>query len=55
KGVKMDQKKVAAVMEWPVPTTQRQIRGFLGLAAYYRRFIKNFATVAAPLSRLLQK
>ncbi|GJY92684.1 ty3-gypsy retrotransposon protein [Tanacetum coccineum] len=55
KGVKMDPKKVAAIMEWPVPTTQRQIRGFLGLAGYYRRFIKNFATVAAPLSRLLQK
>ncbi|GJR01955.1 ty3-gypsy retrotransposon protein [Tanacetum coccineum] len=55
KGVKMDPKKVAAVMDWHVPTTQRHIRGFLGLAGYYRRFIKKFATVTAPLSRLLQK
>ncbi|GJZ64672.1 ty3-gypsy retrotransposon protein [Tanacetum coccineum] len=42
-------------MECHVPTTKRHIRGFLGLARYYRRFIKDFATVAAPLSRLLQK
>ncbi|GJS07496.1 retrotransposon-related protein [Tanacetum coccineum] len=55
KGVKMDPKKVAAVMEWPVPTMQRHIRGFLRLAGYYRRFIKKFATVAAPLSHFLQK
>ncbi|GJW03366.1 ty3-gypsy retrotransposon protein [Tanacetum coccineum] len=55
KGVKMDPKKVAAVIEWPVPITQQHIRGFLGLAGYYRWFIKKFATVAAPLSRLLQK
>ncbi|GJU22337.1 retrotransposon-related protein [Tanacetum coccineum] len=51
KRVKMDPKKVAAVMEWPVPTTQRQIRRFLGLTGYYRWFIKNIATVAAPLSQ----
>ncbi|GKC32479.1 ty3-gypsy retrotransposon protein [Tanacetum coccineum] len=55
KGVKMDPNKVAAVMEWHVPTMQRHIRGFLGLAGYYRRFIKKFATVAAQLSRFLQK
>ncbi|GJS43646.1 retrotransposon-related protein [Tanacetum coccineum] len=55
KGVKMDPKKVTPVMEWPVPTTQRHIRGFLGLAGYYQRVIKTFATVAAPLSRILQK
>ncbi|GJR96132.1 ty3-gypsy retrotransposon protein, partial [Tanacetum coccineum] len=53
KGVKVDPKKVAAVVEWHVPTTQRKIRELLGLAGYYRRFIKNFATVAAPLSRLI--
>ncbi|GJT02811.1 retrotransposon-related protein [Tanacetum coccineum] len=51
KGVKMNPKKVMAVMEWPVPKTQRQICGFLGLTGYYRRFIKNFAIVAVPLSQ----
>ncbi|PWA71682.1 hypothetical protein CTI12_AA283380 [Artemisia annua] len=51
----MDPKKVAAVRDWPVPKTQRQVRGFLGLAWYYRRFVKGYATMAAPLTDLLQK
>ncbi|GJZ41962.1 hypothetical protein Tco_0588848 [Tanacetum coccineum] len=54
-GVEMDPKKINAVRFWPVPTNQRQVRGFLGLAGYYRRFIKDYATVAAPLTSLLQK
>ncbi|GJS47703.1 ty3-gypsy retrotransposon protein [Tanacetum coccineum] len=49
-GVAMDPKKVVAVREWSEPTTQRQVRGFLGLAGYYRRFIKGYATLAAPLT-----
>ncbi|GJX45785.1 ty3-gypsy retrotransposon protein [Tanacetum coccineum] len=55
RGVEMDPKKVLAVRDWPVPTTQRQVRGFLGLAGYYRRFIKGYATLAAPLTDLLRK
>ncbi|GJT14131.1 ty3-gypsy retrotransposon protein [Tanacetum coccineum] len=55
KGVEMDPKKVDAVRDWPVPTNQRQMRGFLIFAGYYRRFIKDYATIAAPLSSLLQK
>ncbi|GJT60682.1 ty3-gypsy retrotransposon protein [Tanacetum coccineum] len=54
-GVEMDPKKIDAVKDWPVPTNQRQVRGFLGLAGYYRRFIKDYATVVAPLTSLLQK
>ena len=54
-GVEMDPQKITTVVNWPVPTTQRQVRGFLGLAGYYRRFIKHFAFVAAPLTNLLQK
>uniref|UniRef100_K7EYA7 Gypsy retrotransposon integrase-like protein 1 n=1 Tax=Pelodiscus sinensis TaxID=13735 RepID=K7EYA7_PELSI len=42
--------KVSAVRDWPLPTTKRQIRQFLGLAGYYRRFIADFATLAAPLT-----
>ncbi|GKB77646.1 ty3-gypsy retrotransposon protein [Tanacetum coccineum] len=55
RGVEMDPKKVAAVVEWPEPKTPRQVQGFLGLAGYYRRFIMNFASIASPLSNLLQK
>nr|GEY30806.1 Ty3/gypsy retrotransposon protein [Tanacetum cinerariifolium] len=40
---------------WPTPKTQRQIRGFLGLAGYYCRFIKDYASIATPISCLLQK
>ncbi|GJS33672.1 ty3-gypsy retrotransposon protein [Tanacetum coccineum] len=54
-GVEVDPKKVVAVREWPVPMTQRQVRGFLGLAGYYRRFIKGYETMAAPLTNLLRK
>nr|GEW08363.1 transposon Ty3-G Gag-Pol polyprotein [Tanacetum cinerariifolium] len=53
--VEMDPKKVIAVRAWPEPMTQRQVRGFLGLARYYRRFIKGYATMAASLTELLRK
>jgi hypothetical protein len=48
-GVSMDEDKVAAVATWPQPASTRALRGFLGLAGYYRRFIKNYGTVAAPV------
>jgi hypothetical protein len=51
----MDRDKVAAVASWPRPTSARALRGFLGLASYYRRFIKDFGAMAAPLTRLLRK
>ncbi|GJZ25898.1 RNA-directed DNA polymerase, eukaryota, reverse transcriptase zinc-binding domain protein [Tanacetum coccineum] len=54
-GVRMDPNKIKAVWEWPNPTTQRQVRGFLGLAGYYRHFIKVYATMAAPLTDLVRK
>jgi transposase InsO family protein len=54
-GVAMDPEKVRAVTEWPQPRSARAIRGFLGLAGYYRKFIKNFGTIAAPLTALLKK
>nr|GEX36989.1 probable pre-mRNA-splicing factor ATP-dependent RNA helicase DEAH5 [Tanacetum cinerariifolium] len=54
-GVEMDPKKVEVVTTWPVPKTQKQVRSFLGLAGYYRRFIQGYASLAAPLSDLLQK
>ncbi|KAI3756929.1 hypothetical protein L6452_04461 [Arctium lappa] len=54
-GMEMDPKKVEAVTTWPFPKTQKQVRSFLGLAGYYRRFIQGYASIAAPLSDLLQK
>jgi len=54
-GVHVDPSKVEAVQNWPRPTSVREIRSFLGLAGYYRRFVKDFSKVAAPLTRLTQK
>uniref|UniRef100_A0A0A9D2Y9 Reverse transcriptase domain-containing protein n=1 Tax=Arundo donax TaxID=35708 RepID=A0A0A9D2Y9_ARUDO len=54
-GVAMDCQKVQAVSDWPVPKNVRAVRGFLGLAGYYRRFIKDYGILAAPLTRLLKK
>jgi hypothetical protein len=54
-GVAMDVSKVQAVTEWPRPRSVRALRGFLGLAGYYRRFIKEFRTIAAPLTSLLKR
>lgn len=54
-GVSMDPSKVAAIQAWPIPTDLKSLRGFLGLAGYYRRFICNFGTLSRPLTDLLKK
>ncbi len=54
-GVATDDQKTAAVRDWPVPCSLRQLRAFLGLASYYRKFVPGFATVAAPLHQLTKK
>ncbi|KAF0896897.1 hypothetical protein E2562_029585 [Oryza meyeriana var. granulata] len=54
-GVAMDRHKVAAVADWPTPRMVRAVRGFLCLAGYYRRFVCNYGSVAAPLTNLLKK
>ena len=54
-GVLVDPTKIQAVLEWSTPTTSKGVRGFLGLAVYYRKFIQNFGGIATPLTQLLSK
>lgn len=54
-GVTMDENKVKAVLEWPQPSTLKELQRFLGFANFYRRFIRNFSSVANPLTSLVKK
>uniref|UniRef100_A0A2N9FVM9 RNA-directed DNA polymerase n=1 Tax=Fagus sylvatica TaxID=28930 RepID=A0A2N9FVM9_FAGSY len=54
-GISVDPKKVEAVVEWNRPNNVTEIRSFLGLAGYYRRFVEGFSRLAVPLTRLTQK
>ncbi|KAD6119274.1 hypothetical protein E3N88_10545 [Mikania micrantha] len=55
KGVHADPAKIEAVKNWNTPKTPTEIRSFLGLAGYYRRFISNFSRILVPLTSLTQK
>ena len=54
-GLSPNPKQVAAVQDFPVPQSIHQLRQYLGLTSYYRRFIGRFAKIAAPLYRLTKK
>ena len=54
-GIEIEKKKMDGVLSWPEPKNVKDIRKFLGLANYYRRFIKNFAQVARPMNVLTRK
>ncbi|KAH0637918.1 hypothetical protein KY289_037833 [Solanum tuberosum] len=54
-GIKVNTRKIQAVQNWPRPTSPTEIRSFLGLARYYRRFVEGFSSIASPLTKLTQK
>ena len=53
-GVKVDDDKIKCIVEWPTPVNLEELRRFLGIASYYRKFIKGFAHIAAPLHALTE-
>lgn len=55
KGVSTDHKKVSAMLEWPQPSSVKELRGFLGLTGYYKKFIKNYAQLSKHVTNLLRK
>ena len=54
-GIRMDPKKIQSILEWPEPENLKDLQAFLGLANYYRRFIKSYSTIVTPLLRFTRK
>jgi hypothetical protein len=54
-GIAVNPSKVQSVLDWQAPTNVKEIRGFLGMVGYYRRFIEGFSKIARPMTKLLRE
>lgn len=54
-GIVVDKRNLESIANWPLPKSAKAIRGFLGLTGYYRKFIKNYGGIVAPLNTMLKK
>ena len=54
-GISVDPEKIRAIIDWPAPTTPTEVRSFLGLVGYYRRFVRDFSKIASPMTALTRK